>query len=68
MYSEAYQRQKGKIPADDHLSYRRAIDVARREAITRALAQSGGNHTAAARAIGIHKTHLLKLMKVLRID
>ena len=54
--------------APDGFSYRQVLEVARREAITRALAQCQGNHTAAARALGIHKTHLLKLMKALRID
>src|SRR5262249_34055642 len=56
-----------KIPAD-RFSYRQALDVARREAIIRALAQRQGHHTAAGRALGIHKTHLLKLLKALRID
>ena len=56
-----------RVPADSH-SYRQALEGARREVITRALAWAQGNHTAAARALGIHKTHLLKIMKALRID
>jgi DNA-binding NtrC family response regulator len=52
----------------DSVSYREALAVARREVIIRALTHAQGNHAAAARALGIHKTHLLQLMKALRID
>ncbi len=52
----------------DSFSYREALAVARKEVITRALTQARGNQAAAARALGIHKTHLLKLIKALRID
>ena len=54
--------------SSDGLSYRRALDIARAEVIRRALASSQGNRTAAARILGLHKTHLLNLMKSLRIE
>jgi len=52
----------------DSLSYRHALDAARREVITRALAYTQGNRAAAARMLGLHKTHLHSLMKSLRIE
>ncbi len=56
-----------RIPSDS-LSYRQALDAARRDVIVRALTEAQGNRAAAARTLGIHKTHLLQLMKSLRID
>ncbi|MGH7773914.1 MAG: sigma-54-dependent transcriptional regulator [Candidatus Binatia bacterium] len=50
------------------LSYRHALDAARREVIRRALAYTQGNRAAAARVLGLHKTHLLNLMKSLAIE
>ena len=50
------------------MSYRHALDVARAEVIRRALASTQGNRAAAARKLGLHKTHLLNLMKTLRIE
>lgn len=44
-----------------------SLDLARRDVIVRALTAAQGNRAAAARALGIHKTHLLQLMKSLRI-
>jgi two-component system response regulator AtoC len=52
----------------DSLSYRQALDAARRDVITRALAHTQGNRAAAARILGLHKTHLLNLMKSLGIE
>jgi len=52
----------------DGLSYRRAVDAARADVIRRALASSHGNRAAAARMLGLHKTHLLNLMKSLAIE
>ena len=49
-------------------SYRHAVDVARADVIKRALAHTKGNRAAAARILGMHKTHLLNLMKSLRIE
>jgi DNA-binding NtrC family response regulator len=54
-------------PADG-LSYRGAMNVARADVIRRALASTHGNRAAAARVLGLHKTHLLNLMKSLGID
>ena len=56
-----------EIPAGG-LSYRHAVDVARADVIRRALASTQGNRTAAARVLGLHKTHLLNLMKSLGIE
>jgi DNA-binding NtrC family response regulator len=50
------------------LSYRDAVDTARAEVIRRALAHTDGNRAAAARVLGMHKTHLLNLIKSLRIE
>ena len=38
------------------------------DVVVRALAQTDGNRAAAARLLGLHKTHLLNLMKSLRIE
>lgn len=53
---------------DGTLSYRYAVDAARAEVIRKALAHTSGNRAAAARVLGMHKTHLLNLIKTLRID
>jgi DNA-binding NtrC family response regulator len=50
------------------LSYRQALEVAKRDVVLRALAQTDGNRAAAARLLGLHKTHLLNLIKSLRIE
>jgi DNA-binding NtrC family response regulator len=50
------------------LSYRHAVDAARAEVIRKALAHTNGNRAAAARILGMHKTHLLNLIKSLGID
>ena len=50
------------------LSYRHALNSAKREVITRALVHAQGNRAAAARILGLHKTHLLNLMKSLGIE
>ena len=39
-----------------------------REVIKKALAHTHGNRAAAARVLGLHKTHLLNLMKSLGIE
>ncbi|TMA10157.1 MAG: sigma-54-dependent Fis family transcriptional regulator, partial [Deltaproteobacteria bacterium] len=49
-------------PSPD-LSYHEAIDAARREMVLKALAQAQGNRTAAAKILGLHKTHLLRLIR-----
>jgi len=50
------------------LTYHEAIDAARRELVQKALAEAGGNRTEAARLLGMHKTHLFRLLKSLKID
>lgn len=52
----------------DSLSYHKAMDVYRRELIVKALSEAQGNRAAAAKALGLHRTHLMKLLKSLRID
>ena len=54
--------------AADGFSYRQAVDSARADVIKRALAHTHGNRAAAARTLGLHKTHLLNLMKTLGIE
>jgi DNA-binding NtrC family response regulator len=61
VYSEAERTAEG-------LSYRAAVDAARADVIRRTLVTTRGNRTAAARILGLHKTHLLNLMKSLGID
>jgi DNA-binding NtrC family response regulator len=56
------------LASSDELSYRHAVDIARAEVIRRALVSTQGNRAAAARILGLHKTHLLNLMKSLRIE
>jgi two-component system, NtrC family, response regulator AtoC len=58
----------GEEGASDGLSYRAAVDAARADVIRRTLATTRGNRTAAARILGLHKTHLLNLMKSLGIE
>jgi two-component system, NtrC family, response regulator AtoC len=61
VYSEAERASEG-------LSYRAAVDAARADVIRRTLATTRGNRAAAARILGLHKTHLLNLMKSLGIE
>ena len=49
------------------VSYHDAINSYRRELIVRALAEGQGNRAAAAKTLGLHRTHLMKLLKALRI-
>jgi len=55
-------------PTQDNLSYSAAIDAYRRDMISKALAQSKGNRTAAAKKLGLHEKSLLRLIKSLRIS
>jgi transcriptional regulator with PAS, ATPase and Fis domain len=52
----------------ESLSYRQALEMAKRDVVLRALTQTDGNRTAAARLLGLHKTHLLNLIKSLGIE
>ena len=44
-----------------------AVTPAQAELIVGALADAQGNRVAAAKALGLHRTHLMKLLKALRI-
>jgi len=48
-------------------SFHDAINSYRRELIVRALATSQGNRANAAKALGMHRTHFMKLLKALQI-
>ncbi len=50
------------------ISYHEAIDTARRDYILEALKAANGNRAAAAKVLGLHRTHLMRLIKALRID
>jgi len=54
---------KGPRPTSNSLSYHEAIEASRRELIIQALAHAQGNRAAAAKALGLHRTHLMKLIK-----
>ena len=56
-----------KTPTES-LSYHEAMTASRRELIKRALDQAQGNRAVAAKALGLHRTHLLKLLKSLGIE
>ncbi len=58
---------EGKTPSGA-LSYHEAVEATRRELIVSALDQAQGNRAAAAKALGLHRTHLMKLIKSLGID
>ncbi len=62
-------RVLGSIPiALPGESFHEAVDSHRRALIIDALARAEGNRAAAAKALGLHRTHLLKLMKALGIN
>jgi len=48
--------------------FHEAVNSHRRTLIVDALGRAQGNRAAAAKALGLHRTHLLKLMKALRIS
>jgi DNA-binding NtrC family response regulator len=49
-------------------TYQASVNAYRRELIASALARSGGNRAAAATALGLNRTHLLRLIRALGID
>jgi DNA-binding NtrC family response regulator len=53
--------------ANAEVSYRDALEATRRELATQALARSGGNRAAAAKALGLHQKYFLKMIKALGI-
>jgi DNA-binding NtrC family response regulator len=50
------------------LSYKKAIAAYRRELILKTLERTRGNRAAAAKALGLHRTHLMRLLRALRIS
>lgn len=54
--------------SSDDPSYRHALEAAKRASVIKALAHTNGNRAAAARILGLHKTHLLNLIKSLKIE
>ena len=58
----------GAACSSDDLSYRHALEAAKRGIVIKALAHTNGNRAAAARVLGLHKTHLLDLIKSLGIE
>ncbi len=54
--------------ASSGMSYQETIDAARRDFILEALKAADGNRAVAAKALGLHRTHLMRLIKTLRID
>ena len=50
------------------LSYRDHLEASKKQLILRALADSQGNQAAAAKTLGLHRTHLARLMKSLSIE
>ena len=61
-------RDTGDTAPSKFLSIHEAVDATRRQMIARALSQTQGNRTAAAKLLGLHKTHLMRLMKSFGID
>jgi transcriptional regulator with PAS, ATPase and Fis domain len=51
----------------NEMSYHDAINLYRRDLVRRALDSAGGNRAAAAKSLGLHRTHLMKLIKALGI-
>ena len=49
-------------------SYHDAVNLHRRDLILKALADAHGNRAAAAKGLGLHRTHLLKIMKALQLS
>jgi DNA-binding NtrC family response regulator len=49
-------------------SYHAAVNAYRRQLLAAALARTGGNRAAAAAALGMHRTHLMRLIKALGIE
>jgi DNA-binding NtrC family response regulator len=52
----------------ESLSYREALDAFKKQLILRTLGQTKGNRAAAARALGLQRTYLSRLIKSLRVD
>jgi DNA-binding NtrC family response regulator len=55
-------------PSEGAQSFHDAVNSHRRALIVDALTRAQGNRAAAAKALGLHRTHLLKMMKALGIS
>jgi transcriptional regulator with PAS, ATPase and Fis domain len=55
-------------PAKEGQLYREGLDAARKELISKALATTHGNRSAAAKILGLEAKYLFKLIKSLRIE
>jgi DNA-binding NtrC family response regulator len=55
-------------PTPQNLSYHAATVAFQRELLRQALAQAQGNHTAAARALGLQRTYFQRLLKSLGLS
>lgn len=58
----------GPIAPSNRISYHEAVEAHRKQLILQALDQAKGNRAAAAKGLGLHRTHLMKLMKSLGIE
>jgi DNA-binding NtrC family response regulator len=61
-------RVVGHRSTEETDTYHDTVNAHRRRVIAEALSRAKGNRVLAAKAFGLHRTHLLKLMKALRID
>ena len=63
------QRIGGSEPRPErpNVSYREAMEAARRDVVLKALAQTRGNRAAAAKSLGLHEKYFLRLIKTLRL-
>jgi DNA-binding NtrC family response regulator len=59
---------KDSVTSLDNLSYSESIEVYRRDLILSALSEAKGNRAAAAKALGLQRTYLSRLIKTLRIN
>jgi DNA-binding NtrC family response regulator len=51
-----------------NVSYRDAMEAARRELVLKALAETRGNRAAAAKSLGLHEKYFLRLIKTLGVS
>ncbi|MBI4490263.1 MAG: sigma-54-dependent Fis family transcriptional regulator [Deltaproteobacteria bacterium] len=56
------------VAPSQSIPYHEAMENYKREVVMRALTQVQGNRVAAAKLLGLHRTHLLKLIKSLGIE
>ena len=59
---------KDSVTSLDSLSYSESIEAYRRDLILSALSEAKGNRAAAAKALGLQRTYLSRLIKTLRIN